>query len=174
MIVMGIDPGTSRSGYGIIRSVRDKLIHVAHGTIRTDSRRPLAERLASLHWGIMEVMERYSPQCVAVEAIFHAKNPRSSLMLGHARGVLLLAVVQKGIEVREYSPLSIKLAITGYGRADKRQIRSMVQALLHVDSGLSLDAADALAVAICHVHHLGGAFSRMVEQGHGWPSGVTE
>lgn len=126
--------------------------HVAHGVIAAGSKRPLPQRLQRIYLGIDELIRTYRPDGVAVEAIFHARNARSSLILGHARGVVLLAAANGGVAVHEYSALAVKQALTGYGHADKAQLGYMVQRLLGIDNLSSVDASDALAVAICHAH----------------------
>ncbi len=152
MVFLGVDPGSSLTGFGLVSLQAGSPRHVAHGVIRGGSTGPFPHRLQKIYTGMMEVMERYRPEGVAVEAVFHAKNARSSLIMGHARGVILLAAVQAGVEVHEYSPLQVKLAVTGYGHAGKDQIRAMVGKLLGIPEVSSLDASDALAVAICHAH----------------------
>jgi len=152
MVFLGVDPGSSRTGFGLVAVENGRLLHVTHGVIRAGKGGALARRLHEIHSGIEAVIRRHSPQAVAVESIFHAKNPRSSLVMGQARGVILLAAVQSGVEIYEYSPLQVKLAVTGYGHAGKEQIRAMVRQLLGVSDVLPMDASDALAVAICHAH----------------------
>jgi crossover junction endodeoxyribonuclease RuvC len=152
MVFLGVDPGSSLTGFGVVSLQHGSLRHVGHGVIRAGTAGPFPHRLQRIYAGMMEVMERYRPDGAAVEAVFHAKNARSSLIMGHARGVILLAAVQWGVEIDEYSPLQVKLAVTGYGHAHKEQIRTMVKGLLGIREVSSLDASDALAVAICHAH----------------------
>jgi crossover junction endodeoxyribonuclease RuvC len=152
MVFLGVDPGSARTGFGLIVSDAGALRHVAHGVIQADSGRPLPQRLQRIHHRIVELIEFHRPESVAVEAIFHARNAKSSLTLGHARGVILLACVDAGLEVHEYSPRVIKQALTGYGQADKEQIRFMVRSMLGLRENPPLDASDALAVAVCHAH----------------------
>lgn len=152
MLILGIDPGSSRTGFGLISYRRGSLDLVGHGVIRVGSRRSLPQRLKAIYLGIKDVIQTHRPEGVAVESIFHAENARSSLILGHARGVILLAAVQLEMEVYEYSPRQVKQALTGYGSAEKEQLRAMVKSLLGIREALTLDASDALAVAICHAH----------------------
>jgi crossover junction endodeoxyribonuclease RuvC len=153
MRILGIDPGSESTGYGIIES--DGSIHtaIAYGAIRTQSRQPFHERLLRIHAGLRELLAREKVDVVAIEGVFHAANVQSALKLGHARGVALLAAAESGVPVFEYSPLEIKSGIVGYGRAEKSQVQEMVRFLLRLEEIPSPDdAADALAVAICHSH----------------------
>jgi crossover junction endodeoxyribonuclease RuvC len=152
MIVLGIDPGSSCTGYGVISVHNASLQHLDHGVIRVGSRCSLPSRLLTIYRGIIDVIETHRPHWVAVESIFHAQNARSSLILGHARGVVLLAAVNRSIDVCEYSALQVKQAVTGYGRAEKAQIRALVQSILAIRVCPPMDASDALALAICHAH----------------------
>ena len=156
MRVFGIDPGSVRTGYGCIES--DGRVHalVACGAIQTPPRAALPARLQNIHTELARLMAAHRPDCVVIENLFHAKNVRSALVLGHARGVAVLAAVNAGVPVIEYSPAEIKASVAGYGRAGKSQMQHMVKILL----GLAAvprphDAADALAVAMCHVHSSG-------------------
>lgn len=151
MRVLGIDCGTERTGYGIIDSDgRDHRL-VACGVIRAHPNRPLEWRLAEIARGLREVVAQYAPQAAAVEEVFHAVNVKTALKLAHVRGVALLTVAEAGLELGEYSPLEVKSSVVGYGRADKQQVQMMVRSLLGLDRDIqSEDAADALAVAICH------------------------
>jgi crossover junction endodeoxyribonuclease RuvC len=152
--VLGIDCGAERTGYGVIDSDgRDHTI-VTAGVIRTSPKRPFEQRLLKISSGLRAVIERYAPECAAVEAVFHAVNAKSSLKLAHVRGVALLAVAEAGIGLGEYSPLEVKMSVVGYGRAEKQQVQTMVQSLLRLSERIeSEDACDALAVAICHATH---------------------
>jgi crossover junction endodeoxyribonuclease RuvC len=125
---------------------------MAHGVIRVGSKCPLPHRLLTIYRGINDVIEAHQPRCVAVEAVFHARNPRSSLILGHARGVVLLAAVHASLEVHEYSALQVKQALTGHGRAEKGQMRTLVRSVLAIKDNPPMDASDALALAVCHAH----------------------
>lgn len=150
MRLLGIDPGSRVTGYGVVEVNAGRLVHVAHGAIVSESGSPLAARLVAIYRGLSEAMEAYGPAEVSIESIFHARNVQSALKLGHARGVALLAAELGGVSVVEYSPMQVKLAVVGYGRADKRQVQDMVRRLLRLPEPAGPDASDALAVAICH------------------------
>lgn len=153
MKILGIDPGSRATGYGIVEEVAGRLSFVCCGVIRVSPGRSFPERLLEIHQGIGEVIEKHRPDRVAIEEVFMAKNPSSALKLGHARGVLVLAAIQRRLPLAEYSPRQIKQAVAGYGNADKVQIQHMVKAILSLAKSPSHDAADALAVAICHTNH---------------------
>ena len=163
MKIFGIDPGSERTGYGCIDSADGRHTLVICGTLSGAARATFPEKLRAIHGGLRELLERHAPDCVAVENIFHARNVRSALRLGHARGVALLAASEAGVPIAEYAPAEIKKAVAGHGRADKPQIQKMVMLLLRLDEAPSPhDAADALAVAICHAHCGTGALSERV------------
>jgi crossover junction endodeoxyribonuclease RuvC len=152
MRVLGIDCGVERTGYGVIDS--DGCTHrlVGLGVIRARSTKPLEQRLAEIARGLREVIRQYAPQAAAVEEVFYAVNVKTVLRLAHVRGVALVTVAEAGLEFGEYSPLEVKTAVVGYGRAEKQQVQMMVRSLLGLQRDIqSEDAADALAVAICHV-----------------------
>jgi crossover junction endodeoxyribonuclease RuvC len=151
--VFGIDPGSHRTGYGCIDSDGRRLRLVLCGAIRAGADASFPEKLVAIHRALSDVLAECRPQCVAIENLFHATNVRSALKLGHARGVAMLAAVEAGLEIIEYTPAEIKRAVVGYGRAEKAQVGRMVKLLLSLDAVPAPDdAADALAVAICHVH----------------------
>jgi crossover junction endodeoxyribonuclease RuvC len=152
MRILGIDPGTRLTGYGIIDVEGNRLRHVDNGVVATRSKDPLPLRLEAIYDGLRQILDRYTPGCVAVEQVFLAKNPRAALTLGHARGVALLAGIHSHLPVSEYSALQVKSAVVGYGRADKQQVQRMVKTLLNLPEVAQEDAADALAVAICHAN----------------------
>ena len=153
MRVFGIDPGCDRTGYGCIDSDGRAPRLVLCGAIKAGPADAFPDKLAAIHRALSDVLAECRPECVAIENLFHATNVRSALKLGHARGVAMLAAVQAGLPVIEYTPAEIKRAVVGYGRAEKPQIGLMVKLLLGLDSVPSPhDAADALAVAICHLH----------------------
>lgn len=152
MRILGIDPGTSLTGYGIIDVEGNRLRHIDSGVISTKSKDPLPIRLQTIYDGLREILDQYLPACVAVEQVFMAKNPRAALTLGHSRGVALLAGIHSDLPVSEYSALQVKSAVVGYGRADKQQVQHMVKALLNLPEVAQEDASDALAVAICHAN----------------------
>jgi crossover junction endodeoxyribonuclease RuvC len=153
MIFLGIDPGTAITGYGLVREDAGSLQAVAYGAITTPAEWGLPDRLAELHRQLSQLIALHRPASAAVEQLFFSRNVRTALAVGHARGVVLLALAQAGIPISEYTPLEVKQAVTGYGRADKKQIQEMVRVLLGLP-GIPKpdDVADALAVAICHLH----------------------
>ena len=153
MRVFGIDPGSDRTGYGCIDS--DGRVHrlVKCGAVRAGSAPTFPEQLKVIYRELTVLLAEQRPECVAIENIFHAVNARSALKLGHARGVAMLAAIEAGCTLVEYTPAEVKRAVVGYGRAEKRQVQQMVKLLLGLSETPSPhDAADALAVAICHVH----------------------
>lgn len=153
MKIFGIDPGSHRTGYGCVESDGRRHRLVVCGTIAAPAHAPLPDRLLAIHGGLQTLIRQYRPDLVAIEDVFHARNVRSALLLGHARGVALLAASEVGVPVVAYTPAAIKHAVVGYGRAEKRQVQSMVRLLLGLDAPPSpYDVADALAVALCHLH----------------------
>ncbi|MCH7931381.1 MAG: crossover junction endodeoxyribonuclease RuvC [Proteobacteria bacterium] len=153
MRFIGIDPGLRVTGWGVIDADGNRLRHVAHGAVRTDSGESLALRLRQIHEGLSAVIERHRPAAAAVEETFVNKNAASTLRLGQARGVALLVPALAGLAVSEYATNLVKKSVVGTGHADKRQVAEMVRRLLPGCVPDSSDAADALAVAICHAHH---------------------
>lgn len=152
--ILGIDPGLQRTGWGIVQSNGNALSYVAHGVVQTIANNPLAARLNTLHQGLMRILEQFQPQEAAVEETFVNKNPASALKLGMARGVVLFTPAAFGLEVYEYSANKVKKSVVGSGHAEKHQVALMVSRLLPaMPKGIVDDAADALAVAICHAHH---------------------
>lgn len=151
--ILGLDPGSRATGYGVIEKIGDHVEFITCGVIRTSSKAPLADRLMEIYDGVSEVIVKHKPTRAAVEDIFIAVNPRSALKLGHARGVIILAAMQQGLSIHEYSPRVIKQAVAGYGQAAKAQVQQMVRILLRLSSTPSHDAADALAVALCYANH---------------------
>ncbi|MDA1058966.1 MAG: crossover junction endodeoxyribonuclease RuvC [Proteobacteria bacterium] len=154
MILLGLDPGLRATGWGVISLDEGRLRHIANGTIRTQLKTTLAERLCEIFRGVVDVVERHAPDSAAIEETFVNKNPNSTLKLGQARGVAMLAPATMGIPVGEYAANLVKKTVMGVGHADKNQIQMMVSHLLPGVSIDSSDSADALAVAICHGHHL--------------------
>ena len=152
MIVLGIDPGSRITGYGIIRKDGNRLIHVDNGAIFTDAAKDFPLRLHRIFAGLAEVIERYRPDAVAVEQIFFSNNVQSALKLGQARGAAVVAGVNAGLPVFEYSALQVKQAVVGHGKAAKEQVQQMVKILLNLPEIAQADASDALAVAICHAN----------------------
>lgn len=153
MKLLGLDPGLRNTGWGVIEVTGNRLRHVADGVIRTDARADLAVRLAQIHEGVAGVIALHDPDEAAVEETFVNSNPTSTLKLGQARGVVILAPAQAGVPVFEYKPNLIKKSVVGAGHADKQQVGLMVRMLLPGCLTATADAADALAVAICHAHH---------------------
>lgn len=153
MRVLGIDCGSRITGYGVIDSGGASCVLVECGAIRVKSTDQLGLRLKSIHAGIEDLIQRCRPDAAAFENVFYATNVSSALKLGHVRGVSMVAAAQSNLPIFEYSPLEVKSAVTGYGRAEKSQVQQMVRALLHLQTlPEPYDASDALAVAICHAH----------------------
>lgn len=152
-IILGLDPGLRHTGWGVIRQEDNRLSFLGAGRINPPPNLPMAERLSTLYTKLDEVITQYAPDEAALEETFVNKNAASALKLGQARGVVMLAAANQGYSVTEYSANKIKQCVTGYGHADKGQIQSMISVLLPSSGKLSEDAADALAVAICHAHH---------------------
>jgi crossover junction endodeoxyribonuclease RuvC len=153
MIVLGIDPGTAITGYGLVREEGGQAAAVAYGAITTPSDLPLPDRLKLLHRDLAAVVEQYHPDQAAVEQLFFNKNVRTALAVGHARGVILLTLAQANMPIYEYTPLEVKQAVTGNGRADKKQVQQMITLLLSLSKVPKPDdVADALAIAVCHLH----------------------
>ena len=165
MKIFGIDPGSERTGYGCVERSGSRHHLVLCGTLSAPASATFPERLQHIHAGLAALLDECRPDCVAVENIFHAKNVRSALKLGHARGVALLAASEAGLSVFEYAPTEIKRSVVGYGRADKPQVQQMVKLLLGMDAAPSPhDVADALAVAICHLHTTTGATAEAIRR----------
>ena len=153
MMILGLDPGTALTGYGLVREQDGQLAAVAYGVIATPSDLALPKRLQQIYSELGRLIASYRPEVSAVEQLFFSRNVRTALVVGHARGVVLLALADAGLPVFEYTPLQVKQALSGYGRAGKAQIQEMVRLLLALEAVPTPDdAADALAVAICHAH----------------------
>jgi crossover junction endodeoxyribonuclease RuvC len=153
MRVLGIDPGTLTSGYGIVVEEDHKLFHVVSGGISPSAKQPFPLRLKKIYEELEKVIDKYRPQVVVVEDLFVSKNIKSALKLGHARGVAILAAMNAGLPVFEYAPTEVKQAVVGNGKAEKKQVQMMVKTLLDLPKvPHPADAADALAAAICHIH----------------------
>jgi crossover junction endodeoxyribonuclease RuvC len=151
--IIGIDPGSRITGYGIIEKIGNKNSFIACGVIKPDPKLPFSTRLKEIHDGIETIIWKQKPQRAAIEDIFVSKNARSALKLGHARGAIIIAAINNGVSVAEYTPRLVKQSVVGYGNAAKTQVQHMVRALLNLPGTPSEDAADALAVAICHANH---------------------
>ncbi len=156
MLVLGIDPGTATTGYGFIEAHPDgSFAAVTYGVITTPAQTPLAERLLLLYRQLRDLLQRYPPQGAGVEKLFFQRNVTTAMSVGQARGVVLLALAQQGVPVAEYTPNEVKMAVTGYGSAGKAQVQQMVKMLLGLETTPKPDdAADALAVALCHAQQL--------------------
>lgn len=153
MIILGIDPGTAITGYGIVEFSGNRFKVLDYGKILTSNRLNLANRLKHIYSSLEELMNQYSPDHLAVEELFFNKNVRTALSVGHARGVILLAGANHNISVFEYTPLQVKQAVVGYGRAEKKQVQEMVRIILNLEKiPKPDDVADALAITICHAH----------------------
>lgn len=153
--LLGLDPGLQHTGWGMVESAGSRLRHLGDGVISTDASQPLAERLCTLYRGIVLLLEQWQPDEAAVEHTYVNKNPGAALKLGQARGVVLLTPALTGIPVAEYQAMEVKRAVVGTGHAEKAQVEAMVKRLLPGATMRRSDAADALAVAICHAHHRG-------------------
>ena len=153
IVVLGIDPGTITTGFGAVLLEGGAARALGWGSVRMSSSAPLAERLVRIHAEVTHQIEKYRPDEIAVEDVFQAKNVRSALKLGHARGVAILAAAEAGVAVFEYAPRQVKQSVVGVGSATKRQVSSMVRRLLGLgDAVLKEDESDAVAVALCHLH----------------------
>jgi len=154
MIILGLDPGLGTTGWGLVRALGNHLSHIANGQIRTDAKQPLPQRLVTLDAALGAIITNYAPDQAAVEEVFVNSNPQSTLKLGQARGVVLLGAARTGIPVGEYAARLVKKAVVGVGNASKDQVHAMVARLLPGTRIAGADAADALAVAITHAHHV--------------------
>jgi crossover junction endodeoxyribonuclease RuvC len=153
MLVLGIDPGTAICGYGLVESAAGKEKLVAYGSLQTTAAMPMPERLASIGRGFQELLATYHPQAVAVEELFYFKNAKTVISVAQSRGVILYEAANQGLEIGEYTPLQVKQAVVGYGGAEKKQVQIMVAKILGMkDIPKPDDAADGLAIAICHLH----------------------
>lgn len=158
ILILGVDPGLNRCGWGLVASEGSRLTHVAHGVIKPSQQQQLASRLHDVFEGLCAVIDQYQPNEAAVEETFVNSNARAALVLGQARGVALAAAARQGLVVAEYAPTTIKKAVVGSGGADKTQIAFMVRRLLPTAGDVTADAADALGVALCHAAY--GGFKR--------------
>ncbi|TSK05815.1 MAG: crossover junction endodeoxyribonuclease RuvC [Geobacter sp.] len=155
MIILGIDPGSRKTGYGLISRQGNRLVHIDNGAIFTDKAKDFPQRLEKIFSGLSAIIAEYQPEVVAVEDVFLAKNAMSALKLGQARGAAIVAAVNVGLPVHEYTAMQVKKAVVGTGRAEKAQVQQMIKALLNLPEIAQEDASDALAVAICHAHSAG-------------------
>jgi crossover junction endodeoxyribonuclease RuvC len=153
--VFGIDPGSARTGYGCVQTDGSRHRMIACGAVTIPGSRPFPEKLKVIHTELAALLSRHRPDVVAIENVFHAANARSALKLGHARGVAMLAAVEAGVAIVEYTPAEVKQSVVGYGRAEKGQVQAMVQLLLGLsEPPTPFDASDALAIAVCHLHRM--------------------
>lgn len=152
MLLLGVDPGSRITGYGLVEKNQTRMSCIHAGTIAPPGNLPLYRRIHKIFESMVGVISRYRPTQMAMEDIFFSKNVKSALKIGHARGAVMIAAAECGLEVFEYTPLEIKKAVVGYGRASKEQVRSMVQVILNLRKTTALDASDALATAICHLN----------------------
>lgn len=155
MIVLGIDPGSRITGYGVVEKAGNRLVHIDNGAIFTETAADFPGRLKKIFDGLLEIIELYRPDQVAIENIFFSTNPQSALKLGQARGAAIVAAVHSGLPVAEYTALQVKQAVVGQGQAEKGQVQKMIRALLSLPEIAQADASDALAVAICHINSYG-------------------
>jgi crossover junction endodeoxyribonuclease RuvC len=150
-VVLGLDPGTRHFGWGVVEQRGQRLLHVAHGVVDTNTDESIAARLVVIERALIDVLSAHGPSVASVEALFFAKDPQAASKLGHARGVALLVCARAGLAIHEYAPALVKRAMTGSGRADKRQVAQMVRIILALPAAPPADAADALASAIVHL-----------------------
>ena len=156
MRVLGIDPGSETLGWGVVEGVGSKYVLVDFGTVRSNTKDRFSKRLAGIYEGVAKIVETHSPDVLSVEDTFYAVNAQVALKLGQVRGTMLLLAEQRGLTIAEYAPRLIKSTVVGYGNADKNQVAQMVKILLNLKTvPTPHDAADALAIAICHFHHAG-------------------
>ncbi len=155
MIIFGVDPGTATTGYGIVEVSGDRLVSVSYGCIRTSPELNHQFRLLKIYRKLIDLIDLYKPDDIAVEKVFFNLNSKTAMLVGEARGVVMLAAATCGLRVFEYTPLQIKMSLVGFGRADKKQVQAMVKEVLNLDQiPFPDDAADALAAAVCHAHSL--------------------
>ena len=152
MLVLGVDPGSRGTIYSLVEKKNERLICIHSGQVTSSAKIPFDDRIHKIFQAMAEIMKSYHPEEMAIEDVFYAKNIQSSLKLGHARGAVLIAAVQCGVSIFEYTPLESKKSVVGYGRATKEQVNSMVRIILGLDTTPKLDISDALAAAICHLN----------------------
>jgi len=152
MRILGVDPGSRITGFGVIEVQGNRFRHIDNGIVKPKSADALPLKLQSIYQGLGEIIKEYAPDALSIEQVFMAQNPRSALILGHARGSAIVAGTNAGLDIFEYSALQVKSAVVGYGRASKQQVQHMVKTLLNLPEVAQEDAADALAVAICHAN----------------------
>ena len=153
MLILGIDPGSSSTGFGLVRNDGRNLVHIHHAQVSLAAKKTTSQKLARLYAATMEILREFQPELAAVEGIFYGHNVKSMIVLGQARGAAMVAVANYGLEIAEYPPSVVKQAVVGYGKATKTQVQQMVAVVLNQPKIAGEHAADALAVAICHHHH---------------------
>lgn len=164
MIILGIDPGYAIVGVGIIEYNGNKFRTIDYYAITTEAHTPFEERLKIIYEGINEAIEKYKPDFMSIEELFFNDNAKTAIAVGQARGVIVLSAVNHGVEIFEYTPLQVKQAVVGYGRADKTQVQQMTKAILNLNAVPKPDdVADALAIAVCHAHSYNGALSKFLK-----------
>ncbi|MGA7120968.1 MAG: crossover junction endodeoxyribonuclease RuvC [Polyangiaceae bacterium] len=173
MMVLGIDPGTRRLGWGVVERRGTRLVHRGHGVIQTDERQAIAGRLVTIECELVEVVRTYSPIVASVEALFYAKDAQAAAKLGHARGVVLLVCARAGLEVHEYAPALVKRAVAGSGRAEKSQVAQMIRVVLGLPSAPASDAADALALAVTHLQRPQALIAHEAARERGLPTALV-
>lgn len=163
MIILGIDPGIAIVGYGLIEYIGNRFRVFDYGSIQTEAGTPTNDRLKIVYDSMTQLIEKYKPDAMAIEELFFNTNSKTAIVVAEARGIILLSGVNAGIDIAEYTPLQVKQAVTGYGRADKNQVQQMTKAMLGLDKVPKPDdTADALAIAICHAHSAGsGIYNRL-------------
>lgn len=179
MVILGIDPGIAIVGWGVIEYTRGSFRTLGYGAIRTESGLAVEKRLAAIHDELSLIIERFSPECMSVEELFWNTNQKTGIVVAEARGVIICLAERKGLSIFEYTPLQVKQAVTGYGRADKKQMEMMVTSLLELPSPPKPDdTADALAIAICHAHSgasgIGRYYNKTVTAGKGVTRKITD
>lgn len=164
MRILGIDPGTAITGFGIIEKIGNSFKTIEYGCIRTPANMELCQRLIVIHNQVTQLIAQFAPQEVAIEELFFNNNARTALSVGHARGVIMLAAAEAQLPIGEYTPLQVKQAVVGYGRAEKKQVQVMIKTLLNLPSiPKPDDVADALAIAICHAHSREGVWNNLAK-----------
>lgn len=163
MVILGIDPGYAIVGYGLVEYIGNRFRVFDYGSIQTKAGMPTNERLKIIYDSVTEIIARHKPDAMAIEELFFNTNSKTAIVVAEARGIILLSAINAGIDIAEYTPLQVKQAVTGYGRADKNQVQQMTKAMLGLDKVPKPDdTADALAIAICHAHSAGsGIYSRL-------------
>lgn len=179
MIILGIDPGIAIVGWGVVSYEKGSFTTLGYGAIRTESGLPVEDRLAIIHRELYEIIDKYKPECMSVEELFWNTNQKTGIVVAEARGVIICLARRMGLKIFEYTPLQVKQAVTGYGRADKKQMEMMVTTLLKLaETPKPDDTADALAIAICHAHSgvsgIGSYYNKTVTAGKGVTRKITD